>query len=216
MQRDPSDKSKMDMMSDLLLAGKLSQAQSVADSISDVDYREWMLNDLVKNMISAGAVDSAATVARFMALSYYKADALRSIAKCMASAGNLQGALSILQEADKVPTEVVLLGELDSDIAPDKAAVLYDIAKLFATAGDQEHAASLRSKAIEVAHSGEASPNRQHSLESSKALRSFAMDLALSEDMAAARTLAESITNPFIQGETLDMLDEMSGQSTET
>ena len=150
MQSDPSDKSQMDAMTDLLLAGKLPQARIVAESIVDVDYREWMLNDLVKNMIGAGARHSATSIARFMANSYYKADALRSVAKYQATRGDLQAALAVLEDANKVPLEAQLPGALEPDIAPDRAAALYDLSKLFSKAGDLEHADTLKAEAIKV------------------------------------------------------------------
>jgi len=209
MHDDPSEQSKMDTITDLLLAGKVPEARKVADSIADVDYREWMLNDLVKSMTNAGAVDLARAVAQFMADSYYKADALRSIAKYLAASGDLQGTLSVMEEANKIPLEVQAPGALEPDIAPDRASTLYDLSKFFANAGDQARANDLRSEAIEVAREGEASPNRQHSLDSSKALRNFARDLAASGDMATARSVAQSIAHPLVQEEALDMLAEM-------
>jgi hypothetical protein len=202
----------MDKMTDLLLAGRIPEARQVADSIADVDYREWMLNDLVKNMTSAGAADLATSVAQFMAGSYYKADALRSIAIYLAARGDLQGTLSILEEANKIPLEVQAPGAPEPDIAPDRAAALYDISKYFSKAGDQDRANNLRSEAIEVARSGEASSNRQHSLDSSKALRNFARDLAASGDMATAKSVAQTIAHPLVQEEALDMLSEMGDE----
>jgi hypothetical protein len=212
MQNDPSDKSKMDKITDLLLAGKTVEARQVADSIADVDYREWMLNDLVKSMINAGAVDLARAVAQFMADSYYKADALRSIAKYLAASGDLRGTLSVMEEANRIPLEVQAPDALEPDIAPDRASALYDLSKLFSKAGDQAHAGELRSEAIKVARSGEASPNRQHSLDSSKALRNFARDLAASGDMATAKSVAQTIAHPLVQEEALEMLAEMGNE----
>jgi hypothetical protein len=212
MQDDPSEKSKMDKITDLLLAGKTTEARQVAESLADVDYREWTLNDLVKSMLNAGAVDLATTVAQFMADSFYKADALRAVAKYRAGSGDLQGTLSVLEEANKIPLEVQSTGAPEPDIAPDRASALYDISKLFSTAGDQDHANQLRSEAIKVARSGESSPNRQHSLDSSKALRNFARDLAASGDMATARSVAQTIAHPLVQEEALEMLSEMGGQ----
>jgi len=213
MQSDPSDKSQMDAMTDLLLAGKLSQARIVAESIVDVDYREWMLNDLVKSMIGAGAIDPATSIARFMTDSYYKADALRSVAKYQATHGDLQAALAVLEDANRVPLEVQLPGALEPDIASDRAAALYDLSKLFSGAGYLEHAGALKAEAIKVARSGEASSNTQHSMDSSKVLRSFARDMAESGDMAAAKSVAESIAHPVVQEQALEMLADIEGPS---
>jgi tetratricopeptide (TPR) repeat protein len=209
MQSDTSETSKMDKITDLLLAGKLPEARKLADSIADVDYREWMFNDLVKSLIGAGAIDPAVVVGRFMADSYYKADALRSVAKYLASSGNLRDALSIIEESNKIPLEIQLPGALEPDIAPDRASAIYDLSKLFANAGDMEHANALKEEAIKVARTGEGSTNSQHSIDSSKVLRNFARDMAMSGDMAGATTVAQSIAHFLVQEEALEMLAEM-------
>ena len=211
MNADASDKSKVDKLTDMLLAGRVDEARQLSASIEDEDYRDWTLGDLVKSMLNAGAVDRAAAIAEFMAPSYYKADSLRAVARQLATMGNLQGAMAILTKADAIPVEADAPDALPTDVAPDKASGLYDIADLFLKAGDRERAEALRAQAVRVAQAGETSPNVQHSLDSSKALYNFVRRLAASGDLSQARAIAESIAHPIKRGDALDFLDEMAG-----
>jgi tetratricopeptide (TPR) repeat protein len=210
MNLDASDKSKVDKLTDMLLAGRMDEARQLSASIQDEDYRDWTLGDLVKSMLNAGAVDRAAAIAEFMAPSYYKADSLRAIARQLATMGDLKGAWSILEKADNIPVGSEAASALESDIAPDKASDLYDIADLFLKAGDTERARALRARAVQVAQSGEASSNTQHSRDSSKVLHNFVRRLAAAGEIDQARAIAQSIANPIERDDAIDTLAEVT------
>lgn len=161
---------------------------SLALSIKDKEDRNLSSLATVRWLIKNQNWQQAYGVAQLMTESYEKSEALQAVAEHLVAIGHLEKAFSVFDEAEKN-------ARAESLAAWQQAELLHHIAQSLRQMKAFFKADDVWDKAVVIAQTGEASGNRQESLEAASVLAEIAVNFAEAGRIEKALSLAQKLKN---------------------
>jgi 1-aminocyclopropane-1-carboxylate deaminase/D-cysteine desulfhydrase-like pyridoxal-dependent ACC family enzyme len=182
----------------------LEEALRLARALENGEDRDWYVSEVAKAFAATGYFDAAIEIARTVSLAIEKKDALVAISTSLLAVAQNRRAMATLAEAELTAEAI----EDESYSKWQKAEALDQIAKIYQTANEREHAKSVWLKAIEVAQRGQSSNDVQEIFDCSGVLSEIAKNLATAGFLELAKDVAQSIRVDYKRQGALNKISE--------